>query len=98
MFWSSLVALAFILGALHIFGARAQKAGDKELARLKSLPNYNRFCLVVDKKGRELRCRVREWNIQPGKSRLWCIDPMAHPNGWTGSFVWPNDEIEFLEN
>lgn len=95
-FWISLVVLAVLIGALHVFGVRSERKSAAELARLKSLPNYNRFCLVVDNKGRELRCRVREWNITPGKSRLWCIDPTAHPNGWTQSFVWPNEGIEFV--
>ncbi|QBZ72409.1 hypothetical protein SEA_CIRCINUS_154 [Streptomyces phage Circinus] len=98
MFWLSLAGLALIILLLGYFGRKSSEKQEQELARLRSLPNFNRFCVVVDKRGRELRCRVREWNIKPGYSRLWCIDPIQHPNGWTQSFVWPNEDIEFLEN
>jgi|SRR4051812_44506508 hypothetical protein len=96
MFWLSLAAIVVLIGLLHIFGIKSQQKADAERARLKSLPNYGRMCLVVDKKGRELLCRVWEWNIEPGKSKVWCVDPMQHPNGWTQNFIWPNEEIELL--
>jgi hypothetical protein len=80
-------------------GIRKMESDAAELARLKSLPNFYRLCRVVDDTGRELICRVREWNIRPeyALSELWCIDPISHPNGWTKSFVWANEDIEFLD-
>jgi hypothetical protein len=96
MFWLSLAAFALLIGLLYIFGIRAEKAADAERARLRSLPNFNRMCIVVDNKGRELLCKVWEWDIEPGKSKLWCVNPTAHPNGWTQNFIWPNEGIELL--
>ncbi|QIN94123.1 hypothetical protein PP459_gp110 [Streptomyces phage Wakanda] len=93
-----IAAIVALLVVLYVAGIITDKNAEKELARLKSLPNYYRLCRVVDNGGRELRCRVREWNIRPDKSELWCIDPVPHPNGWTRSFIWPNEDIEFLED
>jgi hypothetical protein len=96
--WITLAAVVLFLGVLYWQGSKAMERDRQELERLKSLPHYNRLCLVVDDKGRELTCRVREWDVRPGHSALWCIDPISHPNGWTQSFLWPNKDIEFLEN
>jgi len=87
--------LVALIAFLYYYGRRAEEKAAKELARLRSKENYGRCCLVVDK-GRELRCRVREYNVSPGMSRLWCVDPISHPNGWTLSFDWPNEKIEWL--
>lgn len=82
---------------LRWHGIKYAKGAAEELERLQSGENYYRLCRVVDDRGRELRCRVREWEVRPGLSELWCIDPISHPNGWTESFIWPSDGIEFLE-
>lgn len=90
-----LAAMVALIAVLYYYGKRAEVAAQAELTRLRSKEHYGRMCVVVDK-GRELRCRVREYNVKPGVSRLWCVDPISHPNGWTLSFDWPNDRIEWL--
>lgn len=90
-----LVAAVYLVLRWH--GIKYAKEAAQELERLHSGENYYRLCRIVDGNGRELICRVREWEMRPGLTELWCIDPVSHPNGWTKSFTWPSDGIEFLE-
>lgn len=77
-------------------GVQAIREHRKELEELKQGDNYRRL-VRLDKNGREFIARVRKWNIEdkPGQAELWCLEG-PNPNGWTKSFYWNKDEIEFI--
>ena len=79
------------------------KADEREreyLKLLKSLPNYRRLVVILSSEGtkREYFARVMRWDVPDNdkQAELWCIEG-PNPDGYTYTFLWNKDDLEFVE-